>query len=549
MRPADDIKRLVNKAQITSSSQVDRRILGDALEDLEKRRTDRHTRRPDVWRIVMETRIGKLVLATAAIITLVVVTQQFGGPAVGTGIAWGDVREAFLQQHWVHVKYDNGEERWSNLQTGDSYFKQWDGRCVAVDYARNLRQVYAPYLGRHISEDRPVIYPDGVIPPWEPKTAWESAIGPWEQTTRRGKAEDWEVEKHPDQVSGEQLIRFDCYFNDAAGRRLLIRQIWADPKTRLPLTAWERLQLADREKQKRESITGTFDFPQTGPATIYDLGVPKDLPLAKDHDRVPASSVEKVMEAGQAAWGRFPSRYRAVGWDNTQTSEIEVIWHDGPRVRLDHYFNLLNPAYHLSLPATAAQVLDWARTQVPTSTYLFEGKKSYTRHYAHPGDPQSPNEVRVTRDTDASGLPTAAKPVDEQWFYTKLDPSRFERIENAPEELGKYIGLRTNAGDIRRDYYVDPEHDYICVRNIWWKQRAGQWEKEREYEYSGFTRLPQGPWYAAKQTLTTYADPERGTVQGGANWNLDVQLLEETDFPADTFDGNKLLEGAKLETY
>ena len=38
MQPADDIRRLIDESQITSSAQVDRRILADALADLENRR-------------------------------------------------------------------------------------------------------------------------------------------------------------------------------------------------------------------------------------------------------------------------------------------------------------------------------------------------------------------------------------------------------------------------------------------------------------------------------------------------------------------------------
>ena len=63
------------------------------------------------------------------------------------------------------------------------------------------------------------------------------------------------------------------------------------------------------------------------------------------------------------------------------------------------------------------------------------------------------------------------------------------------------------------------------------------------------TRLPTGHWYAAKRIVVTYPNPERGTVQGGETLNIDVALLEEDDFPPDTFNGQKLTEGAKLETY
>jgi hypothetical protein len=550
MQPADDIRRFINESQIAASSQVDRRILADALEDLEKRRADRLARRPGAWRVVMRTRTGKLAAAALVVVGLLVVMQQLGGSSGAAGVAWGDVRDAFLQQHWVHVKYDNGKERWSNLQTGDSYFKNWNGGCVAVDYARNLRQAYEPAFGRHISEDR---WARGVMPAWEPKTAWDSVLGHWEQVAQQGRARDWEVERHIDQVGGTPLVRFDCYLNDAAGRRLLIQQIWADPKTRLPLTIRERLQLAEREKQTRESITGTFDFPQTGPASLYDLGVARDLPIVRTYDKVTPPAVQEVLANAQAALARFPSRYRAVVWDNTRESEINVIWHDGVKIRFDLYFNLpldMHPQHNLVLPANARDVLRWTQTQPPMSTYLFDGEKSYRRHYVHPVYPDSRAEARVLRERDAKGLPLPGKPIEQQWPYANYNPAGFEVITEAPAELREYIGLRTIGTDRHQDFHLDPQHDFICARWIWWQQRSGQWEKHSEEECSDFLRLPPGQWYATRRTVVTYhPDPKRGTVQSSRNWNIDVQLIEETDFPPDTFNGDKLLEGAKLETY
>jgi hypothetical protein len=49
--------------------------------------------------------------------------------------------------------------------------------------------------------------------------------------------------------------------------------------------------------------------------------------------------------------------------------------------------------------------------------------------------------------------------------------------------------------------------------------------------------------------VVTYPDPERGTGRGGETVNVDIELLEEGDFPPDTFNGQELTEGAKLETY
>ena len=120
---------------------------------------------------------------------------------------------------------------------------------------------------------------------------------------------------------------------------------------------------------------------------------------------------------------------------------------------------------------------------------------------------------------------------------------------DTPEELSKYIGLRIQDGDARRDYYIDAERDYVYVRWTSWRLRSGQWEKESQRDCSGFIRLASGQWYASKRTVVIYPAPEEGAVPTQTNWNIDVQPLGEGDFPPDTFNGEKLMEGAKVETY
>lgn len=77
MQPADDIRRLIHQSQITSSEQVDRRILADALADLENRRGSGEPR-PGGWRIVMHSKALKLA-AAAAIVVAVLLGLQFIG--------------------------------------------------------------------------------------------------------------------------------------------------------------------------------------------------------------------------------------------------------------------------------------------------------------------------------------------------------------------------------------------------------------------------------------------------------------------------------------
>lgn len=335
-------------------------------------------------------------------------------------------------------------------------------------------------------------------------------------------------------------------------RKLLTEQLWADPVTKLPIEIKKKLSAQEQKDQNREYITGVFPFPEIGPLSIYDLGVLKDLPIAKTYDKVANPSIEEIFRTAKQYYEDFPKRCRAVSWQNDRESEIEVIWRDGEKIHFNHYFNMDGQRYtqyHLDLPTTVEDILVWEKTQPPISIYIHDEKRNYNRSH-HPAfeDFKTP-KTRVTRGW-RRGLPAAAHFIEEQWRYMiGRDPKQLEFIDDAPASLTKYIGIKGESSDNRRDHYIDPEHDYIRVQNIWCKMRDGQWEKEREYITIEMAQLPDGQWYVTKRKLINYPDPERGTRGSERNYIIDIELLEANKFPPDTFNGEKLLEDAEIETY
>lgn len=72
MKPADNINRLIRKSDVTFSTEIDKRILGDAFEHLEKlRQTKLAETRLDFWRTIMKNKITKLATAVAVILIAV----------------------------------------------------------------------------------------------------------------------------------------------------------------------------------------------------------------------------------------------------------------------------------------------------------------------------------------------------------------------------------------------------------------------------------------------------------------------------------------------
>jgi hypothetical protein len=556
MNSLENMEKLIKNASIYSNPDINQAVLKELLQQFDNVKTQKSASSLlNITGMIMKNPITKIAAAAVIIFITITIITQFGGSIDGAGVVFADVRAAFLARTWVHLQYDNNTESWYNLKTGDHCHKQlypWGDSFVYINRTDNLRQRYTPWHGQYIEENRPAIYKDNIIPPYEPKTAWETIVGHWEKIAEQGDSKYYQVEKDTDTLDGKTVIRFDIYYIDAMNQKLLTKQLWADTVTKLPIRIREKLTSQQQKDQNREYITGVFSFPQTGPTSIYDLGVPRDLPVAKNYDKVAYPAIEKIFETAKQYYEDFPKRCRGVTWQNDRESEIMVVWRDGEKVRLHIYFNLIKekyPQYHLDVPTTVDEILAWAKTQPPIGIYLDDEEKMYHRSY-HPAFENEKTPKTRFRRSWREGLPMEAQFIEEYWQYSiNRNPTQFEFIDDAPEFLSKYIGIKTESGIIRRDHYIDPEHDYICIQNIWWKKRDGRWEKEREYIATEMAQLPTGQWYVTKRKLITYPDPERGTVGYEYNYIIDIKLLEKDDFPPDTFNGEKLLEGAEIKTY
>lgn len=94
MKPADRIKKLINKSDVTTDSEADNRILGDALEHLEKLKHKQSAPiQSNIWRTIMKSRITKLSAAAVIIIAILIGVHYLGGSIDGASLAWAEVVE------------------------------------------------------------------------------------------------------------------------------------------------------------------------------------------------------------------------------------------------------------------------------------------------------------------------------------------------------------------------------------------------------------------------------------------------------------------------
>ncbi len=110
MKPADEIKRLIRESEITSGPAADERIVGDALDLLEKRRTSGTARpHPALWRIIMQSRITKLAAAAVIVVAVFVAVHFLGNPLSPT-MTFASVIEPILNANTAVLDIVIGEE-------------------------------------------------------------------------------------------------------------------------------------------------------------------------------------------------------------------------------------------------------------------------------------------------------------------------------------------------------------------------------------------------------------------------------------------------------
>jgi hypothetical protein len=91
MNPSKKIKELINNSDLTFNSKTNKRILGDALEQLKQTAGTR----PNIWSNIMRSRISKLA-AAAAVIFVLLAFDPFGIMNSG-GVAWARVAQRVEQ--------------------------------------------------------------------------------------------------------------------------------------------------------------------------------------------------------------------------------------------------------------------------------------------------------------------------------------------------------------------------------------------------------------------------------------------------------------------
>jgi hypothetical protein len=503
------------------------------LSDFRSRLTalDRANDRPArLWAPPRRWKIG-LVAATAALALFAI------NLALRPSLGFAEVAAAVLRQPWIHVRtvfadkhvvegwYSPGKDLAASVSPDSIQFQ---------DYRVNLNYSYDPAKRTlyRLPECRPAErgFIESMIAVLGVIAQKEHVPGkPLEELTFLGrywgqmKVLDQQLEKVTENGQPWLDYRLTVSRSDLPDPLQMLFRV--DAKARL----LRLCRVTGREKGQPATCEMQFDYPQTGPADIYAVGVPRSAPLV---DRVPAGDLKRIFDSLRAGRERMDN-YRAIcvdiaeGIDNDWwTNETpRLFYRKGDRFRSDGVIARPGDAAP-SKPAADADMGKWWHNRLASFRCyphtVIRGSTTYHSRVAPVTDPDGSQHVDLVSvdPSESSGeiFPAEYSMMPEFGCRppTGIGGQDSEPVINLhPADGPKGCILLSVRYTSQRDringkgigipdesrFWLDPARDDIVLRwDILHFDASG---KETPVAGGSYTveetaRSPQGVWYATK---------------------------------------------------
>ena len=450
-----------------------------------------------------------------------------------TSITLADVHRSIESKTWVLISYEDGMKEWANLSERLCFLTYNRNRNFYVgmrDHVNGIWRAYHSNWGEQIHEEPFTVRP-------YPQTPWEYAVGDWDD---RGKSEFSHtiVEKVNVTIDERHVVRFDTYSIGPLELRVLTQQVWADPKTRLPI----RIRKYSRPDKSK---TGDFSFPETGPSSIYDLNAPQGLKVVSNWGIIEPAA-RAIVNAARQALQQLPDKMRIV---RKSKNRLDIYYRIDNKLRHETYGKIDdkdNRPLPIEPPETYEYIREWAMNNLTIfNLRIYDGEYEYSYDTGDGlRDSSEKPGAKLSVDYHGNAWIDTLIPLESQWPYiSNVGP--MEVLEDEPGTPPGCVLLRYEGLGLRRDWYVDPKRDYICVKQLQFRKdqdtdqliMENYWEAER----TDLTRLPSGQWYA--RTIKSQAGP---AVEYDVKLLTDSEIEQLTgkDYSVGFFDGEKTLKSA-----
>jgi hypothetical protein len=279
MRPADDIKRFIDRATISTNPKADQDVLAKVLRAHEKTVDEASpTTRLSLRSIVMRNLCVKLALAAVVILAVVLGVFEFLSPGGTSGVVWAAVMEKAAQAPTVVFdateEYSHPQGRklvfqsktYRSAEYGDKTEVYYEGKLLTIHYwlpyrnaAYQLRVDRKQYARTDLSE---------------PEAAWGGQMDPRSWLREMLSAEHTKLGRTT--INGRAAEGIECKLGEVAGQDI-IRRLWVDVQTNLPVRI-ENDQLHTFEGQMRPQkwVMEDFEWDAQLDESLFEPNIPAD---------------------------------------------------------------------------------------------------------------------------------------------------------------------------------------------------------------------------------------------------------------------------------
>lgn len=274
MKPVERIEKLIKERRYKANPET-----YDKARDSFLQAVDDHLKykaAPNelkLWRKIMKSRITKLATAAVILITAYVVLHQSGGSIDVASVTFAQITENMRQMPWLHAVAEAKQaaetemvdirlEAWLCIERQLSAVKESNGKVIFQNELEHIFQAYDPN-----TETITILRNKGLN--WNKNL---SSVGDIPGALIKAYEE-----------AGEKVVRETGKYN---GKDVLIfrmsallggRDLWVEMTVdaKMQLVVFINQKAFDKDGKLTEEVNAHIDYPETGPETIYDVGVPR----------------------------------------------------------------------------------------------------------------------------------------------------------------------------------------------------------------------------------------------------------------------------------
>jgi hypothetical protein len=534
------IKNLYVKNLPTATDPgLDRKILGNVDGILEGSKNENSSAAQlRIRRIVTKSKMTKLAAAAVMVVSVLIGVSRFGGSIDGASVAFAQMTEAMQKMPWMHVvcyeheekvhgeeeDYDTGiSESWLSYQSKVYICKRPNGYVDYCDGYKHRSFEYKP-------ESKTIM-----IRYWDPSYSFIGGKPIAEITPenfihnlwRLGKDQDSQITLSRGQYDGKAFDILEVTLKEANRNRTY--SVFTDPVTKLPESVESSFIFDIDGKQEHFSEYVEIEYPEDGPESIYDLGVPLSAEKIF-HDNIPTDELIEVWDTYIACKNNFcdatrqyaaiiteASRARKDGIWVDRMNKVSVEYRD--RTQYSSFCYQLGegmnppdePQTVNELPQSFDELLEWSKTiklypyYCGKTTHVFWKEKG---HY-----------LGVTRNAWRILHPEGYGLVQDD-YSIENNLICLERIQKHDSSYDQFL------------YYLNPRRDYICERYLsQWKIIDNEPDSVSIRDVLEYGQTDSGKWYPRMIQWISF----EGDEQTGESTSM-IYLRTDPEFPEGVFD-------------